>query len=130
MTRINPAAFTKVSALGIDEQRVQAILEVIDSPSQWIGLGHQFRIIAHVVTWQSDNALQIPLSAVFRKGSDWAVFRIVDGRAKLAKVKTGRMNSTDIQVLAGLNEGQSVIVHPSDLVEDGVSVEIRQRPGE
>ncbi len=125
VTRIDPAAFTKVSALGIDEQRVKAVLQIVDPPSEWTGLGHQFRVIAHILTWQSDNALQIPLSAVFRSGSDWAVFRIVDGQAKSAKIKVGNMNSTHVQILDGLTDGQTVIVHPSDMIEDGVRVEIR-----
>jgi HlyD family secretion protein len=130
VTRVNPAAFTKVSALGIDEQRVKAILEIVDPPSQWTGLGHQYRILAHILTWQSDNALQIPLSAVFRKRGDWAAFKIVDGKAKLTKIETGQMNSTHVQVLNGLTEGQTVIVHPSDLIEDGVRVEIRAEAAE
>ena len=130
VTRVNPAAFTKVSALGIDEQRVKAILEIVDPPSQWTGLGHQYRILAHILTWQSDNALQIPLSAVFRKRGEWAAFKIVDGKAKLTKIETGQMNSTHVQVLNGLTEGQTVIVHPSDLIEDGVRVEIRAEAAE
>ena len=130
VTRVNPAAFTKVSALGIDEQRVKAILEIVDPPSQWTGLGHQYRILAHILTWQSDNALQIPLSAVFRKRGEWAAFKVVDGKAKLTKIETGQMNSTHVQVLNGLTEGQTVIVHPSDLIEDGVRVEIRAEAAE
>ena len=127
VTRINPAAFTKISALGIDEQRVTAILEIVNPPSQWIGLGHQYRILAHILTWQSENALQIPLGAVFRKDNDWAAFKVVDGRAKLTRIETGEMNSTHVHILDGLKEGETVIVHPSDLIEDGVKVEIRPK---
>ena len=124
--RIEPAAFTKVSALGIEEQRVKTILEIIDPPSQWVGLGHQYRVFVRITTWQSDNALHVPLSALFRHDGKWAVFKADGGVAKVKEVTIGRMTSDDVQILNGLSEGETVIVHPSELVTDGARVENRE----
>jgi HlyD family secretion protein len=124
--RIEPAAFTKVSALGIEEQRVKTILEIIDPPSQWVGLGHQYRVFVRITIWQSDNALHVPLSALFRHDGKWAVFRVDGGVAKVKEVTIGRITSDDVQILNGLSEGETVIVHPSELVTDGVRVENRE----
>lgn len=123
--RVEPAAFTKISALGIEEQRVKAILEITDPPAQWMGLGHEYRVFVHITIWQSENALHIPLSALFRWEGNWAAFKVAGGLANLAKITVGQMNSSDVQVLSGLNAGETVIVHPSDLIADGVRVEIR-----
>lgn len=126
--RVEPAAFTKISALGIEEQRVKAILEITDPPAKWMGLGHEYRVFVHITIWQSENALHIPLSALFRWEGNWAVFRVVGGLARLTKITAGQMNSSDVQVLSGLSAGETVIVHPSDLIADGVRVEIRDSP--
>jgi HlyD family secretion protein len=123
--RVDPAAFTKISALGIEEQRVRAILEISDPPSQWMGLGHQYRVFVRITIWQSDNALHVPLSALFRQDGNWAVFKVAGGLAKLTKIMTGQITSSDVQILSGLIEGETVVVHPSDLIEDGVRIEIR-----
>jgi HlyD family secretion protein len=124
--RVDPAAFTKVSALGIEEQRVKIVLDIIDPPAQWTGLGHEYRVFVSIVIWQSDNALQIPLSALFRRGGDWAVFKIESGRAKAVKVDVGHMNAAQAEILSGLIDGNTVIVHPSDLITDGTKVDLRQ----
>jgi HlyD family secretion protein len=123
--RVEPAAFTKISALGIEEQRVKAILEISDPPSQWMGLGHQYRVFVRITIWQSDNALQVPLSALFRRDGSWAVFKVDGGIAKVTRITAGQMTSSDAQILSGLREGETVIVHPSDLIADGVRIEIR-----
>ena len=123
--RVEPAAFTKISALGIEEQRVKAILEISDPPSQWMGLGHQYRVFVRITIWQSDNALQVPLSALFRRNGNWAVFKVDGGIAKVTKITAGQMTSSDVQILSGLKEGETVVVHPSDLIADGVRIEIR-----
>jgi HlyD family secretion protein len=123
--RVEPAAFTKISALGIEEQRVKAILEISDPPPQWMGLGHQFRVFVRITIWQSDNALHVPISALFRRGGNWAVFKVDGGIAKVTKIATGQITSSDVQILSGLREGETVIVHPSDLIADGVQVEVR-----
>ncbi len=126
VTRIEPAAFTKISALGIEEQRVKTILEITAPPSQWVGLGHQYRVFVRITIWQSDNALHVPLSALFRSGGKWAVFKVDGGVAKVKEVAIGRITSDDVQILDGLSEGETVIVHPSELVTDGVRVENRE----
>ncbi|HQY72932.1 MAG TPA: HlyD family efflux transporter periplasmic adaptor subunit [Aestuariivirga sp.] len=123
--RVDPAAFTKISALGIEEQRVKAILEITDPPAKWTGLGHEYRVFVHIAIWQSENALQIPLSALFRWEGNWAVFRVEGGLAKLTRITAGQINSSHVQVLSGLNAGETVIVHPSDLIADGVQIERR-----
>jgi HlyD family secretion protein len=123
--RVEPAAFTKISALGIEEQRVKAILEITDPPAKWTGLGHEYRVFVHIAIWQSENALQIPLSALFRWEGNWAVFRVEGGLAKLTRITAGQINSSHVQVLSGLNAGETVIVHPSDLIADGVQIERR-----
>jgi HlyD family secretion protein len=128
--RVDPAAFTKISALGIEEQRVRAILEITDPPAKWTGLGHQYRVLVQITIWQSENALQIPLSALFRWEGNWAVFKVEGGLAKLTKITAGQINSSDVQVLHGLSAGETVVVHPSDLVADGVQIELRARSKE
>jgi HlyD family secretion protein len=125
VTRIEPAAFTKISALGIEEQRVRTILQIADSPARWTGLGHEFRVFVHIAIWESDTALQVPLSALIRSGERWAVFRVADGVAKLVPVEIREMNAKTAHILSGLAEGNSVIVHPSDRIEDGTAVENR-----
>jgi HlyD family secretion protein len=123
--RIEPAAFTKISALGIEEQRVKTVLEIDDPPARWTGLGHEFRVFVHITTWESDTALQVPLSALIRSGERWAVFRIKNGVSLLSPVDVGEMNTKSARILAGLSEGDSVITHPSDRIGDGAAIAIR-----
>lgn len=122
---IEPAAFTKISALGIEEQRVRVILEFAEG-QEVPPLGHNFRVYARVVEWSAEDALQVPISALFRDGEDWAVF-VVDGDvARLVKLDIGRRNSDFAQVLGGLSSGDLVITHPSDRIGDGVLVTTRE----
>jgi HlyD family secretion protein len=123
--RVDPAAFTKVSALGIEEQRVRVVLNLLDPPAQWTGLGHDYRVFVHITIWQSDNALQVPLGALFRSGGQWAVFRVVDGHAALTPVRIGQMNAANVQIADGLKAGDMVILHPSDQITDGAAIQIR-----
>jgi HlyD family secretion protein len=125
VTRIEPAAFTKISALGIEEQRVRTILEIADPPARWTGLGHEFRVFVHIVIWESDTALQVPLSALIRSGEGWAVFRIMGGVARLSPIEVGEMNARAAHVVSGLSEGELVVLHPSDRIEDGVATRAR-----
>jgi HlyD family secretion protein len=124
--RIDPAAFTKVSALGIEEQRVKVVLDITDPPAQWTGLGHEYRVFVSIVVWQSDNALQVPLGALFRQGGKWAVFKVADGRAKTMIVEVGHMNASQAEILSGVAAGDKIIVHPSDLIADGTRIELRR----
>ncbi len=121
--RIDPAAFTKISALGIEEQRVSVILDPDELPA---GIGHQYRVTVSLIVWQADDVLQVPVPALFRAGGDWAVYRVNDGRAERVVVRLGRLNDTHAQVLEGLAKDDRVILYPSDTLEDGSPVE--QRP--
>ena len=120
--RIEPTGFTKVSALGIEEQRVKVILDFTGPSEEWRQLGHGYRVIGRVVVWHSDDVLQVPLGALFREGDDWAVFVVADGRARRRLVKIGERNVHAAQVLDGLKYGEQVVLHPSDRVHDGVRI--------
>ena len=120
--RIDPAGFTKVSALGIEEQRVTTVLDLLDPPEQWRALGHDFGVFLRIEEWADDAVLRAPLSALFRAGGEWAVFRISDGMAALTIVELGHRNDEHAEVVGGLDEGEPIILYPSDQVSDGVAV--------
>lgn len=123
VSRINPAAYTKVSALGIEEQRVDVVLDLVDAEDARGRLGHDFRVMAHIPIWVDDDAVRVPIGALFRRGSEWTVFRVVDGRAELTPVAIDHRNNRWAEVIDGLAPGDTVILHPSDRVEDGTRVE-------
>ena len=125
VTRVDPAGFVKVSALGIEEQRVQTVIDFVDPSEAWNALGHDFRVVVHVTTWSADNALAVPVSALFRSGEDWAVFTVRDGRARTVLVRIGHRNSRQAEVQSGLASGDWVVLHPSDRIRDGVAVSER-----
>ncbi len=120
--RIEPSARTRVSALGIDEQRVRVILHLRGDPAGWQLLGHGFRVIAHINLWKGEGVLSVPVGALFRDGSDWATYVVQDGRAQLQIITLGERNESFAQVLSGVKAGDQVILHPSDLVADGTAV--------
>jgi len=120
--RVEPYGFTKVSALGIEEQRVNIIIDISTPREQWQNLGHGFRVETRIILWQSDNALKVPLSALFRRGDDWAVFIVEDGVARTRTVEVGRGNGIEAQILAGLEEGDRIVMHPSGRVANGTEV--------
>ncbi len=120
--RIESAGFTKVSALGIEEQRVKAVFDLVDPPEKWRGLGHEYRVVVHIVVDRQD-ALLVPLGALFRRGDAWAVFAVdADGRARLRAVTLGARNTRTAAVTDGLREGDRVVLHPSDRIADGVRI--------
>lgn len=119
---VEPAAFTKVSALGVEEQRVNVLVDFADPPEKRKSLGDGFRVEARIVVWQRDDVLKVPASALFRQGDDWAVYKVVGQRARLAPIEIGRGNALETEVRAGLEENERVIAHPGDKVEDGVRV--------
>lgn len=126
VARIEPAGFTKVSALGIEEQRVRTVIDLVDPPESRVRLGHDFRVIVHVAVWSADRALTVPVSALFRRDGDWTVFVVRDGRARAAPLRIGRRNNRVAEVLGGLTSGEVVVLHPSDRIADGVAVSERR----
>ncbi len=119
---VEPAAFTKVSALGVEEQRVNVIADIITPPEQRPGLGDQFRVEARIIVWETDHALKVASGALFRQGDHWGAFILDHGTARLRPVKVGRSSGTETQILDGLKEGDEIILYPGDRVHDGQKV--------
>jgi HlyD family secretion protein len=124
---VEPSAFTKVSALGVEEQRVNVIVDLVDPPAHRPTLGDGFRVEARIVVWEDDDVLKVPAGALFRHDRDWAVFVVENGRAVLRTVQIGRRNGLEAQVLDGLEEDELVVAHPGDRIFDGVAVAPRGR---
>jgi HlyD family secretion protein len=122
---VEPQAFTKISTLGVEEQRVNVIIDLVDPPEDRTTLGDGFRVEARIVTDEADDVLIVPTSALFRVGNESALFVVEDGKVHQRIVKVGRQNGLEAEVVDGLKEGELVVIHPSDQIEDGVSV--RQR---
>ncbi|MGD9648933.1 MAG: efflux RND transporter periplasmic adaptor subunit, partial [Pirellulales bacterium] len=122
---VEPAAFTKVSALGVEEQRVDVVVDFTDPPEKRAALGDGFRVEARIVVWQGKDIVKVPASALFRQGDARAVYRVVDDRAVLTPIKVGHSNSQEYEVLEGLSEHDVVVVHPNDAVVDGVKITSR-----
>lgn len=120
---IEPAAFTRISSLGVEEQRVNVIADFREPRETIHRLGDGFRVAAHIIVWQEDDVLQVPNAAIFRVDQKWSVFVVRDGRARLTAVELGKRNEHAAQVLGGLTEGDVVIQYPSDLIEDGSLVQ-------
>lgn len=120
--RIEPAAFTQVSSLGIEEQRVNVILDLDTVRPE---LGHGYRVLSSLVVWSADDVLQLPIGALFRSGGQWAVFAVSDGRAELRKIEIGKINDEVAQITGGLDKGDIVILYPSDILQAGSLVEPR-----
>ncbi len=119
---VEPAAFTKISALGVEEQRVNVVADLLTPPDQRRNVGDGFRVEARIIVWEAPDALKVPAGALFRKGDQWAAFVIADGRAQLKIVKAGRSSGTETQVLEGLKQGEEVILYPGSRVRDGQRV--------
>lgn len=126
VVRIDPAGFLKVSALGIEEQRVRVTIDFADAPEAWSRLGHDYRVVVHVAIWSADDALTVPVSALFRKGDEWAVFAIDNGRARTTVVKIGHRNNRVAEVIEGLSAGTQVVVHPSDRISEASKIAKRE----
>lgn len=116
---IEPGAFTKVSALGVEEQRVNVVAEFCDEPPD---LGDGYRVDGDLQVWQSAGALQVPVSALFRVGADWHVFVVRNGTASLQRVQIGQRNPVNAEVIAGLSKGDTVILYPDDRLVAGAAV--------
>jgi len=116
---VEPAGFTKVSALGIEEQRVNVIADFVDPPGR---LGDRFRVESRIVLWRAANVLTVPGGALFRSGDGWAVYRVEGDRAKKRPVRLGHRGAEAAEVLSGLTAGDRVILHPGDRVAEGARV--------
>jgi HlyD family secretion protein len=122
---IEPAAFTKVSALGVEEQRVNVVLDFSEPLDKVQTIGDGFRVEAHIVVFRQENAIKAPVGALFRQGAGWAAFVVDAERARLRAVKVARRNSLEAMIEGGLEPGDRVVVYPSDALKDGSRVEIR-----
>jgi len=119
---VEPAAFLKVSALGVEEQRVNVVVDLVTHQDQRRTLGDNFRVEARIVVWETDQALKAPAGALFRRGQNWAAFVLTGGRAEFRRVQAGRSSGSEMQILDGLKLGEEVIVYPGDRVEAGQRV--------
>ena len=120
--RVEPVGFTKISALGVEEQRVYVLADLVSPAEQWQRLGDGYRVDAEFIL-SSGEALTVPGGALFRSGQDWALFRIEDGRAHLRKVELGRRSGLEAEILSGVEAGDLIVVHPDDRVSEGARVE-------
>jgi HlyD family secretion protein len=128
--RVEPYGFTRISALGIEEQRVNVIIDIGSPPGEWQSLGHGYRVETRIVLWQSDDALKVPVIALFRptddpgedQGVQWAVFKVDNEMVSTQIVSVGRRNGIEAEILDGLKEGDRIVLHPSGRVSDGTSV--------
>ncbi len=123
--RVDPHGFLKVSALGVEEQRVNVISDFAEPRQRWGSLGDGYRVETHVVTWESSSVLQVPTGALFRRGDDWAAFQLIGGRASLTTLELGHRSDLAAEVKSGLAEGDTVVLHPPDSVGDGTRVKVR-----
>ena len=126
---VEPAGFTKISALGVEEQRVWIIADLVSPRSAWQFLGDGYRVEAHFILWQNPDVLQAPSSALFHHDGSWAVFVVEDGRARRRHVEVGHRNGLMAEISGGLSTGDRVITHPDDRIEDGVRVQIQTVQG-
>lgn len=127
VTRIEPAGFKKVSALGIEEQRVVVVLSLGGPPDQRQRLGHDFHVFARIEVASLADVVQVPLGALFRTGNDWTAYVVAGGRAALRRIEIDARNPRAAAVRSGLKSGEVVILHPSDRVGEGVRVATRSR---
>jgi HlyD family secretion protein len=123
--RVEPSGFTKLSALGVDEQRVNVIIALTDPRSLWPALGDGYRVSARIPLWKANDVMKVPIGALFRHGDGWAVFRLDGDTARLAPVEIGHRGDTETEIASGLSVGSRVAVHPGDRVKDGARIAAR-----
>lgn len=123
--RVEPSAFTKVSALGVEEQRVNVIIDLTSPAQQWQALGDGYRVETGIIIFSTPDTLKVPVSALFRKDGQWQVFVISAGRARLRNVEISRQNAREAMVSSGLRRGEQVVVYPGDGLTDDSRVTVR-----
>lgn len=126
--RVEPAGFLKISALGVEEQRVNVIVDFIDPAQAASELGDAYRVEVRIVVWEQADTLKVPVGALFRQGDDWAVFVAEGRRARLRRIELGHRNSEEAQVLSGLGAGDRTVLYPPDELQDGARI-VARRPG-
>jgi len=124
--RIEPFGFTKVSALGIEEQRVNVVIDLVDPPERWQRLGHGYHVVVRIVLWEGEDVRKVPFTALFRDGDQWAVFVKTDGRAERRIVTIGHHNGLEAEIQHGLEEGEEVVLYLSDRVSNATRIEARR----
>ena len=122
---VEPSGFTKISALGVEEQRVNVIVD-FDDPQSARALGDAYRVEVRIVIWHSDDVVKIPVGALFRRPDGWGVFVVEGGRARARGIEVGQRNDTEAEVLKGLNPGTPVVLHPPDVLEEGTLIDERE----
>ena len=122
--RVEPRGFTQISALGVEEQRVPVLIDILSPPTKWQQLGDGYRIKGRFVVWQGEDVLQIPTSAIFRENNQWQVYRVIDDKAHLTYINIGRRSGLQTEVVDGLSEGDLVITHPSDRLTNNSRVAV------
>src|SRR5690606_30901034 len=123
--RIEPAGFTRYSALGVEEQRVWVIVDLDAERDQWRSLGDGYRVEARFIVWEDDDVLQVPASALFREEAVWALYVINNNRAQRREVTPGRRSGLRVEILAGLEQGERVLLHPGQNISEGSRVQWR-----
>lgn len=119
---VEPSAFTKISALGVEEQRVNVVIDVITGNEEWKAVGDGYRVVARIEVFTQYDAVKVPTGALFREGEQWAVFAVAQARARKRFVQVSSRNAVEALVESGLAAGEQVIVYPSDAVQDGVRI--------
>ncbi|HUM91812.1 MAG TPA: efflux transporter periplasmic adaptor subunit, partial [Candidatus Competibacter sp.] len=120
-----PVGCAKLSALGVEEPRVWVVVDLRSPAEAWSRLGDGYRVEASFVVWQSEQVLQIPASALFRWSDGWAVFVIENGQARRRVVEIGQRGGLVVEIRSGLSEGERVIPHPDDALQEGAAVQVR-----
>jgi HlyD family secretion protein len=124
--RVEPSGFTKISALGVEEQRVNVVLDFAEPGAAMAALGDGYRVEVRVVTWENPNVLKVPAGALFREGDAWAVYKVEGDRTVKTMVTIGQQTGQEAELLSGLQEGERVVLHPGDSLADGSRVEARR----
>ena len=123
--RIEPAGFTKISALGVEEQRVNVILDLENPSAACAALGDAYRVEVRIVVWEGQDIVKVPTSALFRHAQQWAVYRVVGGRALRTRVEVGHQTGQEAEIVTGVSVGDQIIVHPGDTLKHGARVRAR-----
>jgi HlyD family secretion protein len=123
---VEPAGFTKVSSLGVEEQRVLVIADITSPPETWRLLGDGYRLEAHFVVWEGKDVLQIPASGLFRSGKEWAVFVEDNGKVRQRTLEVGQRNGLTAEIISGLKEKEMLVVHPDDSIKNGTPIRPRR----